>query len=132
MENYPFLSEPRYDCFVNANHGIDEHVMEHRKERLAKNEVAFREVNEGIRAAVRGILGDQDFWEFVCECANRDCVESVQLSLDEYRTARSQPTWFVIRPGHVFGELEKVVHEDDRHAIVEKQGIAAEIAERGA
>jgi len=105
--------------------------MEHRKERLAKNEVAFREVNEGIRGAVREILGDQDFWEFVCECANRDCMDSVELSLDEYRRARSQPTWFVISPGHDL-ELERVVHAHERYAVVEKQGIAARVAEQGA
>ena len=67
-------------------------------ERLARNQALFREVNERVEK----IAGDNNAVEFVCECSNTECIESVELTLAAYERIRSNSTWFVIkaRPRH--------------------------------
>jgi len=46
----------------------------------------------------------------------------------EYRLAREQPTRFLVAPSHVDPDYERVVTRSLRFAIVEKLGLAGEIA----
>jgi len=57
---------------------------------------------------------------FVCECADRDCTERIQLSASEYAGIRRDPRRFVVVPGHEFAELERVVEAHDGYEVVEK------------
>ena len=41
-----------------------------------------------------------DFGEFLCECADRDCLETVTLAHIDYVRIRSTPGTFVLSPGH--------------------------------
>jgi hypothetical protein len=50
----------------------------------------FCEVNTRIREAA-GRSGGEDPWDFICECDDLDCVETVSLSLDDYDTRRAKP-----------------------------------------
>jgi hypothetical protein len=50
------------------------------------------------------------------------------MSLDAYRHVRSEPTWFFVRPDHVQPEVEVVVERAAGYWIVQKVGIAGEIA----
>ena len=68
--------------------------------------------------------------EFVCECANDDCVERLPVPRDEYVAVRSEPRRFIVAPGHEAAELETVVERHDRFFVVEKQGQAGRTAER--
>jgi hypothetical protein len=65
---------------------------------------------------------------FVCECGDVDCAETIEVTLDEYEAARSQPTFFVIAPGHEI-QSERVVEQNERYELVEKVGAAAAIAQ---
>ncbi len=98
-----------------------------RAQRLARNEVRFREINERLEQdlAQLGIGGLQ---EFVCECGDRDCSEIVRLTLPEYEHTRSHPRWFFVVPGHVYPEVEDVVERHDRFELLEKVGATAQIA----
>jgi hypothetical protein len=55
--------------------------MDERRERLAKNEALFREVNERIQEIGRavGVQPDEEL-EMVCECSNAGCTERMTMS----------------------------------------------------
>ena len=101
------------------------------RQRAARNQSLFREVNEKIESLSRG--SSSAFHEFSCECAEQGCVESVPLTLEEYEYIRRNPTHFLVRPGHVYRDVEHVVETDgdgSRYEIVEKQGEAGRLPVR--
>ena len=101
---------------------------EAREERLAKNEVLFRSVNEAIeQQALR--FGGVDEYEFICECASRECVDRVTLTLKQYEHVRAEGTRFVVVPGHANIEVELVVERASGYHIVEKDGAAGIVAD---
>ena len=61
--------------------------------------------------------GDADF---ICECGDEDCTKPVTLSLGEYEQARSDPTHFIIAPGHQVPDVERTVARTERYTIVAK------------
>jgi hypothetical protein len=99
------------------------------EERLARNEVFFRGLNERIldAAAVHGT--DDHVYEFVCECADPSCAERISLTTAEYERIRADGTRFVLAAGHDVASIENVVAEKGDHVVVEKLGLAAEIAQ---
>jgi hypothetical protein len=101
-------------------------------ERIARNDAAFRRANEGIAdTAYEFDVGDQRI-PFICECADRDCNEIVQLSVAEYESIRADSTHFMNVPGHQVAAQGwgVVVAENDRFVVVEKIGRAGEVVER--
>ena len=100
-----------------------------REERLAQNEAFFRSVNERIRDLADRHGSDQHPYEFLCECSDPACVDRVTLSLDEYEAVRADATRFVLAEGHADGTIEKVLEASPDHVVVEKVGVAAEVAE---
>jgi hypothetical protein len=99
-----------------------------REERLAQNEVFFRTVNEGIEQQAVRFGGDDDY-EFICECASRECLDRVSLTLREYEHIRAEGTRFVVVPGHENVELELVVQTARSYNVVEKDGPAGIVAD---
>lgn len=98
------------------------------KQRLARNEAFFREVNEGIDE-VASSLGDDDHrYEYVCECSDTTCSARIELTRAEYEHVRQESTWFVLAPGHVTTQIEGVVEREQDHVLIEKVGPAAVIA----
>ncbi len=87
-----------------------------REVRVGKNEALFREVNERIRE-ITTYDGDV---EFLCECGDQGCTQPIVMSLAEYESVRSDPTWFFVVPGHEVADVERVVEQTDRFAVVEK------------
>lgn len=97
--------------------------------RKGKNEAVFREINEGIAELVEHSPTIRSSpVEFVCECANGECTQAVGLTLDEYQRVRAEPTHFLVASGHVAADVEYVVSEGPRYAVVEKVGVAGAIA----
>jgi hypothetical protein len=95
------------------------------EERVARNEAAFRKVNEAIEAGRRtrdGLVG------FVCECARLGCNEIIELSLSEYEAVRADARRFAVRHGHET-DAERVVETHKRYVVVLKRGRAGDIAE---
>lgn len=101
---------------------------ESREERLAKNEVLFRTVNEAIeQQAIR--FGESNHeYEFICECASRTCLDRIPLTLRQYEHIRADGTRFVVVPGHARVEVELVVETTARYHVVEKDGAAGIVA----
>jgi hypothetical protein len=102
-----------------------------REERLANNEVLFREVNERIESAAeqQSRPRDDHVYEFLCECSNIGCDLRLPLTLSAYEGVRADPTCFVVAPGHELPEIEEVVYFCESYQVVRKEGDAAEFAE---
>ncbi len=67
----------------------------------------------------------------ICECANGDCTERLEIAVSEYEAVRTDPRRFIIVPGHALPEFETVVNGGDGYEVVEKDdGPAAELAEK--
>jgi hypothetical protein len=101
-----------------------------RAEAIARNDATFRAANERVSDFANG-LDDMDGTPlpFLCECADIRCTEIVRLTRAEYEAVRRDPTRFATVPGHEGDEdSTTVVDENDRYAVVEKLGAAAEIA----
>jgi hypothetical protein len=54
----------------------------------------------------------------------------ISLTVGEYEAIRSVPTHFVVARGHVDSRVEFVVRETAWYQVVEKFGIAGEVATR--
>ena len=94
-------------------------MEQERKERIARNEVTSRELNErlGIRA-------------FVCECGDLTCGAVLQLPLEIYRSVRVDDRRFIVAPGHNTPEVEDVVMRRQEWAVVSKRDEVAHVVER--
>ena len=102
--------------------------MDAREERLAKNEVIFRDLNERI-ADIAATHDDDHLYEFLCECSNVDCTLRLPLTLAFYEDVRKVATRFVVAPGHDLPEIEDVLFRGDGYQIVTKRGDAAVLVE---
>jgi hypothetical protein len=97
--------------------------------RAARNQSLYREVNERIEDLNKrfdAALSAGATW--VCECADTECSEPMELTLGEYEELRSQPNRFAVLPGHVLETVEHVVATHDGYVVVEKVGPAATVA----
>jgi hypothetical protein len=97
-----------------------------RETRLAANEAFFRSLNERMddRAPdTRPLI-------VVCECADEDCAERLEVTRSDYEKARSDPRQFIVAHQHADPEIEEVVLRTDRFEMVRKIGVGARIAAR--
>jgi hypothetical protein len=91
-----------------------------RDQRLAANQRLFRTANERLEERVEA-YGVVESVPFLCECADAACLGQIDLSLDDYRVVRAEPNRFVILPGHAMVEGEKVIGDNVRYHVVEKE-----------
>jgi hypothetical protein len=96
--------------------------------RVARNQALFRSVNERVESTNEhfGVALEQA--DFVCECADQACMERVKLTLGKYEEVRRVPTHFIVAPGHIYREFERVVEQVDGYVVVEKFGEAGKEA----
>lgn len=99
------------------------------KERIARNETAFRELNETLESRVHRDRERIAFAGFVCECGDRDCDATIRLELSSYEEIRSDPLLFFLVPGHETRDAEDVVRRGAGYLVVRKHEDVAEIAE---
>lgn len=92
--------------------------------RIAKTESRFREVNERIAQTAKQFGASEA--EFVCECADPDCGQRIELSIAEYERMREDGAQFLVVPGHENPGRERVRRTRPGYRIVAKlKGIAA-------
>jgi hypothetical protein len=103
-----------------------------REVRAARNQAIFRAVNEQMAELTSLVGAAAEVRTIACECANVECVDSVEIAPGEYEAVRREPRRFVVRPGHLFPDVERVVSENDRFVVVEKVGLAGEVAQSDA
>ena len=107
--------------------------MSQELQRLAKSHILFREVNERLREVVAPTGVPLDF---LCECSNQDCTETVGLEVEEYEWIRSHPNLFLVASGHEQLEFDRVVDQGHGYVLIEKivgadEVIAADPRSRG-
>ena len=95
-----------------------------RRERAAKNQSLFREVNERI--------GELSAWAtvptFVCECTDERCDQRLPLTREEYERIRSDSNSFFVVRGHEVDEIEQIVAVAKRYVVVAKLGRGGTVA----
>jgi hypothetical protein len=99
-----------------------------REERAARNQSIFREVNERLEALGEEFQ-DQEYQRFVCECARPECIQPIELTVEEYERIRGRGSTFFVAPGHIYPDVERAVYEDGRFTVVEKINAGGELAE---
>ena len=98
---------------------------------IGRAQVWCRAQNETIQLSVDslGMLGPIPF---LCECPDRDCVEIIRLTFDEYDAVRQHPRRFFNVSGHEAASVElgaeRIVAVAGELTIVEKIGVAGDIA----
>jgi hypothetical protein len=102
--------------------------MDPREERLARNELLFRDLNEQVEFVATPLDADEGTFEFFCECPDVDCTLRLPITLAAYENVRSDPTLFVVALGHDRPEIEDVLDRTDAYQIVRKRGGAARLA----
>jgi hypothetical protein len=100
-----------------------------RRERIARNEVSYRSVNEAIESGRKDEGEDDAPRPYMCECGLLECNELVQLTVAEYEEVRSNPRRFFMVDGHETPDVEHVVERRGRYTIAEKENSEGRIAE---
>ena len=104
--------------------------MSDRKERIARNEALFRDLNERTKEITESLTpGDPPrVLEIFCECGQADCVMKLLVSTNVYETVRAHSVQFLVAEGHDVPDVEHVVERTDDYVIVAKHEEAARIA----
>jgi hypothetical protein len=102
--------------------------VERSTEQAAKNEAAFRKVNERIEEKADELeLGERPT-PFLCECEDETCTQVVLLRRTEYEEVRAHPRRFVVSPGHQ-EEADELIR-DGEFTVIEKHGKEGELVEQ--
>ncbi len=96
----------------------------------ARHQSLFRSVNEQIEDKNQEFDVVPEYAAFVCECADDSCMERISLTLSEYEDLRRCATHFVVLPGHLSLEFERIVERREGYMVVEKFGEAGKQALR--
>ena len=104
-------------------------------ERNAETQNLYREVNERVAEVYSqfggGVTEDQmsELIELFCECGQQaPCEERVNVTAATYERVRSDPTTFILLPGHGIAIVEDVIERGDGFLIARNIGRAADIA----
>lgn len=94
---------------------------EARHARLVKNEETFRQYNNR-RMQQEPVSADDDEEQipFVCECGDPDCIQALVVTAAEFTEAHSAANRFIVLPGHVYPDVERVVETADGYVVVAK------------
>ncbi|HZT85045.1 MAG TPA: hypothetical protein VE984_06440 [Gaiellaceae bacterium] len=104
-------------------------MSEEQARRAGLNESIFRQVNEQIESLNRGFDAAPGELSVICECADGDCTDRLEISVSEYEKVRSDPRRYIIVPGHEVPEFESIVERTKGYDVVQKrEGEPAELA----
>lgn len=111
--------------------------VEERKQ--IENEMLFRRANEKVGTDLdvidaahiadgnpQFVRDDNILLDFKCECSDENCQVRVRMKLSEYRKIHEERSTFLIKPGHEFRPIEKVIRETDTYSIVRKNNVTPE------
>ena len=85
----------------------------------ARHRTLVRDANELISADFEKTDQHDATCRFRCECDDPACGDTVSLTRCEYELVRASPTRFVIMADHEDPQIEHLVAENARFAIVE-------------
>jgi hypothetical protein len=115
---------------AEASDPRQEASLDERERRVGENEILYRTVNEKIEGLNRVFGTLTETMTVVCECGRMTCAEQVELALADYERVRSDPSLFVVIPGHDAVGVEGVLEHHRTYDVVRKDdGPAADLAE---
>jgi hypothetical protein len=97
--------------------------MEQRQRQIAENEAIWRAINE-LDPPEPGRVED-----IYCECGRSACPARVRVDYATYERVRADAGRFFVLAGHELPDVEVVVERHESFVVVEKQGLAAVVAE---
>src|SRR5690348_6540211 len=106
-----------------------------RAARTAQNESLFREVNERVKELNESFDALARHSEWICECGNTECLEPILMTHEEYEAVRARGSeYFFVKPdeAHVVPRVESIVERHERYWVVQKFGVAADVAKADA
>jgi hypothetical protein len=71
--------------------------------------VRFREANERLHNVVEDQPSSRQLVPFLCECADDDCMGTVEVTLSEWEDVAAKPNQYLMEAGHQRSEGEQVV-----------------------
>ena len=97
-----------------------------REDRIVRNEALYRELNERVNEveedlSARGVVEAEEVGEYFCECGLDDCTEKIRMTREEYEAVRASPIRFAIKPEHLVADVERVISQNERFAVIEKR-----------
>jgi hypothetical protein len=84
----------------------------------------FREVNKRIRDLPGAARFDGPAL-FLCECDDRACDATVELTLEEFEAIRWRENVYIVSVGHERPDAERIIEKTPRFVLVEKVARAA-------
>jgi hypothetical protein len=104
-------------------------MSEEQARRVGLNESIFREVNEQIESLNHGFGTELTTMTVICECADGECTDRVEIAISEYEKVRANPLRYIVVPGHELPDFEAIVDSGAGYDIVQKRpGEAAKLA----
>ena len=101
------------------------------RERESQTQAHSREDNESTARARASAPTDGRLSTFRCECGDEGCTCAIRLTLAEYESVRAYATRFVIARDHENPEIEQLIEEGERFAVVETvSGEGSKLARR--
>jgi len=86
----------------------------------ATNQTRGRTINESIEHMTDVLGGHEPQDTFVCECGDGECRAPIRLTRAEYEIVRGESTHFAIAIDHENPEIDRLVFENGRYAVVQK------------
>lgn len=97
-----------------------------RRDRIARNEASYRELNEAI-ASRQQATGEPLM--LLCECGDENCTEALHIPAAEYEAVRHNPRRFIVLEGHEIPDVERVVERGRGWLVVEKHADSDHVVE---
>jgi hypothetical protein len=106
-------------------------TMDERAKKIGENEALYRAINEKIEDLNVAFGMVTESMAVVCECGQLECTQQIDLEIPTYERVRSDPTFFVVVPGHEIPDVETVVEEHSAFNVIRKDpGGPAEVARK--
>lgn len=96
--------------------------MEAEHARGRQNQGEFRYANTRLLQALDGSdrSPDGQLIPFFCECADEQCWDSIQITVDRYEAIHLDERDYVILPGHLRIAGEDILEENGFYEVVKK------------
>lgn len=94
--------------------------MAERNKRLTENQNLARYANRRLQDVAGRVAVDGKVIPFLCECADRDCRGSVEMTIDDYFIAHLDSDLYVVIPKHPRLDGEATVEDHGLYEIVSK------------
>jgi hypothetical protein len=88
--------------------------------RREHNQKRFRQANERLLGAVEDHAHETQPLPFFCECADDDCLDTVNVLPSEWEAVASKPNHYLVEAGHERSEGEQIVGSVREYEIARK------------